>query len=76
MDTVSLDQLLTLRSYGHTKTSRDGRPVGKDFSHHLSKLAKSRQPSPLKELFQYMHPGMLSFAGGIHSDCMSHVDVI
>jgi len=76
MDTVSPDQLMRHHSYNDTKTPRDGRPVAKDLSHHLSKLAKSRRPSPLKELFQYIHPGILSFAGGIHCECGRDVDVM
>ncbi|KAG8997539.1 hypothetical protein FRB90_012488 [Tulasnella sp. 427] len=37
-----------------------------DLSHHLSDLAKNRQPSPLKQLAKYlMKPGILSLAGGM-----------
>jgi hypothetical protein len=40
-------------------------PKSVDLSHHLSDLAKARQPSPLKTLFKYLgQPNMLALAGG------------
>lgn len=37
-----------------------------DLSHHLSLVARSRMPSPLKDILGYMHlPGMISLAGGL-----------
>lgn len=37
-----------------------------DLSHHLSLVARSRMPSPLKDILSYMHlPGMISLAGGL-----------
>ena len=65
MDTVSPDQVLSLRERENKSSPRDRRPAAKDLSHHLSALSQRRRPSPLKELFQYIHPGMLSFAGGM-----------
>jgi hypothetical protein len=69
MDTVSPEQILEKRSYDYPrpKAAKDDRPPSKDLSHHLSQLSQRRRPSPLKELFQYIHPGILSFAGGILS---------
>ena len=64
MDTVSPEQILTRRSYPRPLSEKDKRPPAKDLSHHLSQLSQRRRPSPLKELFQYIHPGILSFAGG------------
>lgn len=64
MDTFSPDQVLALKDRENATSPRDKRPPAKDLSHHLSELSKRRRPSPLKELFQYIHPGILSFAGG------------
>ena len=66
MDTVSPEQILEKRSYDYPRPRgpKDERPPSKDLSHHLSQLSQRRRPSPLKELFQYIHPGILSFAGG------------
>lgn len=44
--------------------SAEGKSV--DLSHHLSLVARSRMPSPLKDILTYMHrPGMISLAGGL-----------
>ncbi|KAK4052449.1 hypothetical protein OIV83_002251 [Microbotryomycetes sp. JL201] len=44
----------------------DGHQPSIDLSSHLSALARARQPSPLKQMIQYMaQPGMTSFAGGL-----------
>jgi aromatic amino acid aminotransferase I len=44
----------------------DNRPMAVDLSHHLSLLARSRHPSPLKDLIRYMGvKGIISFAGGL-----------
>lgn len=44
----------------------DARPNAVDLSHHLSTLAKSRHPSPLKDIIRYMAiKGIISFAGGL-----------
>ena len=65
MDTISVDQVLVLKDRENAPSSpKDKRPAAKDLSHHLSQLSQRRRPSPLKELFQYIHPGILSFAGG------------
>jgi hypothetical protein len=64
MDTVSEQQVLAARDRSKKVSATDKRPEAKDLSHHLSELSKRRRPSPLKELFQYIHPGILSFAGG------------
>ncbi|WVQ85101.1 hypothetical protein IAT38_007265 [Cryptococcus sp. DSM 104549] len=41
-------------------------PTAIDLSHHLSTVARSRHPSPLKEIIKYMaKPGMISLAGGL-----------
>jgi hypothetical protein len=65
MDTAPLEQVFTLKTQEKTTSPRDKRPAAKDLSNHLSQLSRRRRPSPLKELFQYIHPGILSFAGGI-----------
>ena len=65
MDTISPDQVLALKDHENGTSPRDKRPEAKDLSHHLSQLSRRRRPSPLKELFQYIHPGILSFAGGL-----------
>lgn len=65
MDTISPDQVLALKDRENGTSPRDERPEAKDLSHHLSQLSQRRRPSPLKELFQYIHPGILSFAGGL-----------
>jgi hypothetical protein len=65
MDTVSPDQVLSLKERENKTSPQDKRPAAKDLSHHLSELSRRRRPSPLKELFQYIHPGILSFAGGM-----------
>ncbi|KAM0746202.1 PLP-dependent transferase [Meredithblackwellia eburnea MCA 4105] len=42
------------------------KPDAVDLSHHLSLLSRSRNPSPLKEMFKYLAvPGMLSLGGGL-----------
>ena len=64
MDTISVDQVLVLKDRGSAPSPKDKRPAAKDLSHHLSQLSRRRRPSPLKELFPYIHPGILSFAGG------------
>jgi hypothetical protein len=69
MDTVSPEQVWAARASSRVFSCEDTRPDAKDLSHHLSALSKSRRPSPLKELFQYIHPGILSFAGGSISPC-------
>ncbi|GAA6025556.1 hypothetical protein JCM11491_000054 [Sporobolomyces phaffii] len=44
----------------------DGKPDAIDLAHHLSVLAKSRVPSPLKGMYKYFQqPGMLMLAGGL-----------
>lgn len=46
----------------------DTRPRGKavDLTHHLSQLARSRVPSPLKDILTYMNlDNMISLAGGL-----------
>jgi hypothetical protein len=41
-------------------------PKSIDLSHHLSELAKSRAPSPLKTFYKYFgRPGLLALAGGL-----------
>jgi hypothetical protein len=65
MDTVSVEEVLATRAQERETFAEDKRPDAKDLSHHLSELSKRRRPSPLKELFQYIHPGILSFAGGM-----------
>ena len=65
MDTVSVEEVLATRAQERETLAEDKRPDAKDLSHHLSELSKRRRPSPLKELFQYIHPGILSFAGGM-----------
>ena len=65
MDTISPDQVLALKVRENRTVPRDKRPLAKDMSHHLSQLSQRRRPSPLKELFRYIHPGILSFAGGL-----------
>lgn len=41
-------------------------PVSVDLSHHLSTIAKSRTPSPLKDVLSFMRlEGMISLAGGL-----------
>nr|XP_031859235.1 uncharacterized protein CI109_005263 [Kwoniella shandongensis]KAA5526307.1 hypothetical protein CI109_005263 [Kwoniella shandongensis] len=41
-------------------------PKAIDLTHHLSLTARSRQPSPLKDIIHYMSlPGMISLAGGL-----------
>ncbi|GAA6061023.1 hypothetical protein JCM10212_001079 [Sporobolomyces blumeae] len=42
------------------------KPLAIDLSHHLSTLAKSRVPSPLKGMYKYFtRPGILMLAGGL-----------
>ena len=65
MDLISPEQVIARRSVPTTRSINDKRPLAKDLSYHLSQLSQRRRPSPLKELFQYVHPGILSFAGGI-----------
>ena len=65
MDTISPDQVFPLKEHETKRSPRDKRPAAKDLSHHLSELSRRRRPSPLKELFKYIHPGILSFAGGM-----------
>lgn len=67
MDVTSLEQALAFKNQEKIRCPRDKRPAAKDLSHHLSQLARHRRPSPLKELFKYIHPGILSFAGGIRT---------
>jgi hypothetical protein len=64
MDTVSPEGIIALRTNAARFSADDKRPPAKDLSHHLSQLSQRRRASPLKELFQYIHPGILSFAGG------------
>ena len=66
MDTITAEEVLAARQHVHTISPRDQRPAAKNLSHHLSQLSQRRRPSPLKELFQYIHPGILSFAGGLN----------
>lgn len=41
-------------------------PQAVDLTHHLSTVARTRQPSPLKDVLAYMRiPGMVSLAGGL-----------
>jgi len=70
MDTVTLDQVIAARASSKVVSPQEKRPAAKDLSHHLSELSKRRRPSPLKELFQYIHPGILSFAGGSIFRCI------
>lgn len=45
--------------------SQEARPEAIDLSHHLNTTSKSRHPSPLKDIIQYMaYDGMISLAGG------------
>jgi hypothetical protein len=45
---------------------RDKLPKAIDLSHHLSGLAKNRQPSPLKAFYRYWgKPGVIGLAGGM-----------
>ncbi|KAH0402714.1 aromatic amino acid aminotransferas-like protein, partial [Aureobasidium melanogenum] len=47
-------------------TSKDTRPPPKDLSHHLSRNAKSRQPSSIKQFYKYFAiPGIGQLAGGL-----------
>nr|XP_031859815.1 uncharacterized protein CI109_004663 [Kwoniella shandongensis]KAA5526887.1 hypothetical protein CI109_004663 [Kwoniella shandongensis] len=47
-------------------TTSKALPASIDLSHHLSKLARDRAPSPLKDIIQYMaKPGIISLAGGL-----------
>ncbi|KAK8844534.1 hypothetical protein IAR55_006381 [Kwoniella newhampshirensis] len=49
-----------------TVASSSTLPSSVDLSHHLSSVAKSRSPSPLKEIIKYMAKlGMISLAGGL-----------
>ena len=66
MDTVSLEGVAATRRSPNRSLSDDERPRAKDLSNHLSKLSQRRRPNPLKELFKYVHPGILSFAGGMY----------
>lgn len=44
----------------------ESRPKAVDLTHHLSAVARSRVPSPLKDIIGYMAvPGMISLAGGL-----------
>jgi aromatic amino acid aminotransferase I len=44
----------------------DTLPLAVDLSHHLSQVARSRVPSPLKDIIGYMAiPDMISLAGGL-----------
>ncbi|BEJ17835.1 hypothetical protein CspHIS471_0701030 [Cutaneotrichosporon sp. HIS471] len=44
----------------------DNRPKAVDLTHHLSLLARSRSPSPLKDIIRFMEiKGIISFAGGL-----------
>lgn len=41
-------------------------PKAIDLSHHVNTKSKSRHPSPLKDIVQYMaYEGMISLAGGM-----------
>lgn len=47
-------------------TSADPRPPPKDLSHHLSRNAKSRAPSSIKQFYKYFQiPGIGQLAGGL-----------
>ncbi|THH28413.1 hypothetical protein EUX98_g5776 [Antrodiella citrinella] len=48
-----------------------------DLSHHISDLAKARQPSPLKSLSKYVGtPGLITLAGGMpHPDYFPFADI-
>ncbi|KAH0094281.1 aromatic amino acid aminotransferas-like protein, partial [Aureobasidium melanogenum] len=47
-------------------SSKDTRPPPKDLSHHLSRNAKSRQPSSIKQFYKYFAiPGIGQLAGGL-----------
>ncbi|ORY23676.1 pyridoxal phosphate-dependent transferase [Naematelia encephala] len=46
--------------------SMESLPSAIDLSHHLTEVARSRHPSPLKDIISYMsRPGMISLAGGL-----------
>ena len=45
---------------------KDELPKAVDLSHHLSDVAKNRQPSSLKAFYKYWRkPGVIGLAGGV-----------
>jgi hypothetical protein len=55
-----------IRSPPHNQERKEELPKAVDLSHHLSELAKNRQPSPLKSFYKYWRkPGVIGLGGGM-----------
>lgn len=55
-----------IRGATRNQERKDELPNAVDLSHHLSELAKNRQPSPLKSFYRYWRkPGVIGLAGGM-----------